>query len=425
MKETRFKDTEIGRIPEDWNLALLGDITKFLSNNTFSRDKLHVDGGKGEIKNIHYGDVLVKYGSILDVSRTKIPTIDSGKIASFCPENLAQDGDVIIADTAEDDTVCKVTELWNIGDSKVVSGLHTMWCRPDCNTFAVKYLGYFMNSVFYHIQILPLIQGIKVSSVSKNSIKDTWVCIPPLSEQSRIASALTSIDNLISSLDKLIEKKKAIKEGTMQQLLTGKKRLKGFNEPWVMITLGEICEFRNGYTPSKRVKSFWDNGTIPWFRMEDIRDNGRILSNSIQHVTPNAIKGELFSSNSIIMSTTATIGEHALLIADSLANQRFTNLKIRKSLVNRIDIMWFYWYCFIIGEWCRHNIHEGGLAAVNISDLSKLGIVIPSIEEQKKIASILSSMDNQIAFLEAKRNKYIKTKQGMMQQLLTGRIRLV
>lgn len=425
MKETRFKDTEIGRIPEDWNLALLGDITKFLSNNTFSRDKLHVDGGKGEIKNIHYGDVLVKYGSILDVSRTKIPTIDSGKIASFCPENLAQDGDVIIADTAEDDTVCKVTELWNIGDSKVVSGLHTMWCRPDCNTFAVKYLGYFMNSVFYHIQILPLIQGIKVSSVSKNSIKDTWVCIPPLSEQSRIASALTSIDNLISSLDKLIEKKKAIKEGTMQQLLTGKKRLKGFNEPWVMITLGEICEFRNGYTPSKRVKSFWDNGTIPWFRMEDIRDNGRILSNSIQHVTPNAIKGELFSSNSIIMSTTATIGEHALLIADSLANQRFTNLKIRKSLVNRIDIMWFYWYCFIIGEWCRHNIHEGGLAAVNISDLSKLGIVIPSIEEQKKIASILSSMDNQIAFLEAKHNKYIKTKQGMMQQLLTGRIRLV
>lgn len=425
MKETRFKDTEIGRIPEDWNLALLGDITKFLSNNTFSRDKLHVDGGKGEIKNIHYGDVLVKYGSILDVSRTKIPTIDSGKIASFCPENLAQDGDVIIADTAEDDTVCKVTELWNIGDSKVVSGLHTMWCRPDCNTFAVKYLGHFMNSVFYHIQILPLIQGIKVSSVSKNSIKDTWVCIPPLSEQTRIASALTGIDNLISSLDKLIEKKKAIKEGTMQQLLTGKKRLKGFNEPWVMITLGEICEFRNGYTPSKRVKSFWDNGTIPWFRMEDIRDNGRILSNSIQHVTPNAIKGELFSSNSIILSTTATIGEHALLIADSLANQQFTNLKIRKSLVNRIDIMWFYWYCFIIGEWCRHNIHEGGLAAVNISDLSKLGIVIPSIEEQKKIASILSSMDNQIAFLEAKRNKYIKTKQGMIQQLLTGRIRLV
>lgn len=100
--------------------------------------------------------------------------------------------------------------------------------------------------------------------------------------------------------------------------------------------MGEIFEMRNGYTPSKSNNSFWDNGTIPWFRMEDIRENGRILSDAIQHITPEAVKGKgLFEANTFILATTATIGEHALIIADSLANQRFTNLKVRKSLIRK------------------------------------------------------------------------------------------
>ena len=92
--------------------------------------------------------------------------------------------------------------------------------------------------------------------------------------------------------------------------------------------LGEIFEMRNGYTPSKNQLEFWEGGTIPWVRMEDIRENGRILSDSIQHITPAAIKGKgLFEENTFILATTATIGEHALIIADSQANQQFTNLK--------------------------------------------------------------------------------------------------
>ncbi|GAA7596806.1 hypothetical protein JP0035_07720 [Helicobacter pylori] len=90
-------------------------------------------------------------------------------------------------------------------------------------------------------------------------------------------------------------------------------------------TLEEVFEIKNGYTPSKNNLEFWEKGTIPWFRMEDIRENGRILKDSIQHITPKALKGKkLFPKNSIIISTTATIGEHALLIVDSLANQQFT-----------------------------------------------------------------------------------------------------
>jgi len=196
-------------------------------------------------------------------------------------------------------------------------------------------------------------------------------------------------------------------------------------EDWEVKRLDSICEFRNGYTPSKAVNRFWENGTIPWFRMEDIRTNGRILSDAIQHINEEAVKGNLFPAGSIIMSTTATIGEHALLIVDSLANQRFTNLIIRKSLTQAVDTTWFYHYCFILGEWCRNNINEGGLAAVNMEDFSNVIIPLPSFDEQKAIASVLSSMDDEISALEVKRIKYTSIKQGMMQQLLTGKIRLV
>ena len=193
---------------------------------------------------------------------------------------------------------------------------------------------------------------------------------------------------------------------------------------WEITFLDDICEFRNGYTPSKRISAFWTGGTIPWFRMEDIRQNGRILSDAIQHITTTAVKGELFSANTIIMSTTATIGEHALLIADSLANQQFTNFKIRKSLCNKIDIMWFYWYCYKIGEWCRANIHEGGLTAVNIVDLAKLTIPIPPLAEQKRIAEALSNINSLIENLDKLIEKKRLIKQGAMQELLTGKKRL-
>ena len=118
-----------------------------------------------------------------------------------------------------------------------------MWCRPEQNTFAIKFLGYFMNTSLYHNQVLPLIQGIKVASVSKNTIHGTWLCIPPIEEQRRIASALTSIDNLLDSLDRLISKKRDIKQGAMQQLLSGKKRLKGFTDKWETLLFKDVFNF--------------------------------------------------------------------------------------------------------------------------------------------------------------------------------------
>ena len=158
--------------------------------------------------------------------------------------------------------------------------------------------------------------------------------------------------------------------------------------------ISDVFEMRNGYTPSKANPEFWDNGTIPWYRMEDIRQNGRILSDSIQHITLTAIKGKgLFEANTFIMATTATIGEHALLIADSLANQQFTNFKIRKSLSDKLLVKFVYYYMFLIGEWCKRNTNVSGFASVDMTKLKNLSIPIPSIAEQERIVSILDKFD--------------------------------
>ncbi len=157
-------------------------------------------------------------------------------------------------------------------------------------------------------------------------------------------------------------------------------------------TLEEVFEIKNGYTPSKNNPEFWKNGTIPWFRMEDIRENGRILKDSIQHITPKALKGKkLFPKNSIIISTTATIGEHALLIVDSLANQRFTFLSKKANCDLALDMKFFFYQCFLLGEWCKKNTNVSGFASVDMSAFKKYKFPIPPLEIQQEIVKILDA----------------------------------
>lgn len=167
-------------------------------------------------------------------------------------------------------------------------------------------------------------------------------------------------------------------------------------------TMEEVFEIRNGYTPSKNNPDFWEGGTIPWFRMEDIRQNGRILSDAIQHITPAAIKGKgLFPANSIIIATTATIGEHALVIADSLANQQFTNLAVRKSLSSCLLPKFVFYYMFVIDEWCKKNVNAGNFASVDMKRFKKLEFPLPPIEVQTEIVRILDKFTSLEAELEA------------------------
>ena len=135
-------------------------------------------------------------------------------------------------------------------------------------------------------------------------------------------------------------------------------------------TVEEIFNLKNGYTPSKANKEYWENGTVPWFRMEDLRTNGNILNDAVQHIHTSGVRGKLFPANSIIMATTATIGEHALITVDYMSNQRFTNFALRDDICELIDTKFAYYYFFILDEKAKQavaaHIAEAASIAKNI-----------------------------------------------------------
>lgn len=193
---------------------------------------------------------------------------------------------------------------------------------------------------------------------------------------------------------------------------------------WEVKRLKDVCEFRNGYTPSKDVSAFWENGTIPWYRMEDIRLSGRILSKAQQYITEEAVKtGGLFEADSFILATTATIGEHARLIADSLANQRFTNLKIRKSLKNNLLVNYFSYFLYVVDDFCKANIHFSTFPAVDMFELVAMPIPIPPIAEQEKIARYLDKkveqIDDKVTLIEKKIERYQLLKKSIINKVVT------
>ena len=221
-KSTNYKQSELGPIPEDWEVKTLSEIFEFKPNNTFTRDCLN--DSKGEYQNVHYGDVLIKYSSILDCSKESIPFINEEINVKFSKYGIVE-GDIIIADTAEDETVGKVVEIFNLGEKKIVSGLHTFLCRKITDDFAPKWLGYFMNQAIFHNQLLPFITGTKVSAISRTAIQNVKVLIPSKEEQTAIANVLSSMDKEIETLKAKLEKYRNLKTAMMQQLLTGKIRL--------------------------------------------------------------------------------------------------------------------------------------------------------------------------------------------------------
>lgn len=202
-----------------WKKAKLGDVTIFLSTNSFSREQLN--SVKGNILNIHYGDVLVRYSSVLDVSKEDIPYINEQ--IEYSPKDYVNNGDVIMADTAEDEMVGRCCEVINIDNIKVVSGLHTILIHPIIK-FAPKYLGYYLNSVRYHKQIISIMQGIKVYSITKDALKNTTIDIPCIEEQAAIANILSLCDYEVLLAKQKLSKFQWQKKGLMQVLLTGKRR---------------------------------------------------------------------------------------------------------------------------------------------------------------------------------------------------------
>ena len=219
---TKMFPKDGARVPEirfqgfhgDWEQRKLGEVFTSLKNNTLSRSNLN--DGQGTIQNIHYGDVLIKYGEYLDVRKEKIPFVNPSTILSNI--DFLQNGDIIFADTAEDATVGKCTEISGIDGHKVVSGLHTMPFRPVVK-FAEGYLGFYLNSSVYHDQLIPLMQGIKVTSISKRALHDTLLTYPPdRREQSRLGEFFIHLDYLIAIHQRKLSKLQKIKQAMLSKL---------------------------------------------------------------------------------------------------------------------------------------------------------------------------------------------------------------
>ena len=176
----------------------------------------------GMVKNVHYGDVLMKFGDYIDASKTELPYIsDNAKVEKF-KNSFLQDGDIIIADTAEDETVGKCTEIQGSEGVQLLSGLHTIACRPK-EKYGPMFLGYYINSPAYHSQLKPLMQGIKVTSISKSAFQDTNMIMPKsIDEQTKIGAYFEEIDHLITLHQRKCEQLKELKKFMLQNMFPKK-----------------------------------------------------------------------------------------------------------------------------------------------------------------------------------------------------------
>ena len=224
----------------------MGEMLISLQNNTLSRAELSPE--QGIAKNVHYGDILVKFGEIIDVKTESLPMIADEAIMAKYKSSFLQNGDVIVADTAEDETVGKCTEIVGLSDEIVISGLHTIPYRP-LQKFASGYLGYYMNSAFFHNQLLPLMQGIKVTSISKTALQNTDISYPKSeNEQAAIGKYFSRLDHLITLHQRKLEKLKIVKKAMLENCFpkNGEKvprfRFSGFTGDWEQRKLGEMVE---------------------------------------------------------------------------------------------------------------------------------------------------------------------------------------
>lgn len=396
-----------------WETIPFNQYFTLIPTNTFSREQLC---DNGEIGNIHYGDVLIKYGCILSKNNYIPRLIDTSTLNT---RHYLKKNDVIIADTAEDETVGKAVQVGDI-NMPLVSGLHTIACRPNYPT-ADGFLGYYINSKCYHEQILPYVTGIKVSSISKKTIGKTELHIPKdVKEQQAIASVLSDFDEHIDNLTELIEKKKAIRDGALEDLLSGRTRLDGFDGEWEKKPVSEICDVFDGthQTPKYSVSG------IKFVSVENITDiysSNKYISKADYErdfkVHPE--KGDVLMTRigdigtSCIVKTTEPIAYYVslALFKNIIINSEFLNHYIKsKVFKNELD---------------DRTLHHATPKKINKGEIGKCKVCYPiHQEEQQAIASVLTVMDEEIESLEIEKAKMMQIREGAMDDLLTGRVRL-
>jgi type I restriction enzyme S subunit len=388
-----------------------------IPSNTLSRANLSFE--KGEIKNVHYGDVLIKFGAYIDVKKETIPCIIHANEENYRNQFL-QNGDVIMADAAEDETVGKASEIVNLGSLKVVSGLHTIVCRPR-EKKQPYFLGYYINSQSFHSQLLPLMQGTKVSSLSRTNLSKTYVCYPTNpKEQAQIGNFFRNVDNLITlhqrKCEMLQKTKKALLEKMFPQNGSAfpEVRFKGFTETWEQRKVGELLIERNVQAPMSReypLMAFIANeGVAP---KGDRYDRSSLVSDRDNKLYKTTDFGDfIYSSNNL---ETGSIGlnkfgkasispVYSIFQPTGIADSDFLGRRlVRKDFINAM-VKWRQGV--IYGQW---RIHE--------SDFIKIEIPVPSLKEQRKIGIFLDSLDDLITLHQRELEKLQKLKSACLQKM--------
>lgn len=405
--------------PKEWKTYPFKKCFKLVSNNTLSRDKL---SNSGSIGNIHYGDVLIKYGDVIS-DNDIIPRIRED--IGFVANNLLQKNDVILADTAEDETVGKVSQVEDVS-IPLVGGLHTVVCRPNIET-ADGYLGCYMNSRYYHDQLLPYITGIKVSSVSKKSLNETELTLPStVDEQREIIKVFQEMDAHIANLSELIEKKKGIRDGALEDLVSGKTRIKGFNSEREEYSIDDITRVViTGGTPSTAREEYY-SGNIPWLASTEIHQ--KRITKPTTYITElglNNSSAKIAPENSVLIALAGqgkTRGTAAFLTKPMALNQSLAALVTNE----KCDPEFLYYLIESMYLPLRElSSGDGGRGGLNKKLIKGFLVTIPvDVNEQRAIADTLLVMDEEIRDLETEREKIIQIREGAMDDLLTGRVRL-
>lgn len=386
MKETKFKDTEIGKIPEEWEVKKLGAV--FDIGN--GRDYKHLNTGK-------------------------IPVYGTGGLMTYVNEYL-YDGE----------TVC-IGRKGTINMPQYHNGkiwtVDTLFYTYNFRKTDVKFLYYLTQRIDWN----SCNTATGVPSLTSQNISNILVSFPPLHEQHRIASALTSIDNLISSLGKQIEKKKNIKQGAMQQLLTGKTRLKGFSELWVKRKLGDNATIQRGGSP-RPIEAYLTTNRdgINWIKIGDVRPNDKFIRHTVEKIIPEGIShSRQVYKGDFILSNSMSFGRPYILDIDGCIHDGWL---VIKDYSNTYDMDFLYYILRSDTVFEQYIAMAAGSSVKNLNKEKVANVMLfapQSLAEQRAIATILNKMDNEITALETKKAKYEAIKQGMMQQLLTGKIRLI
>lgn len=410
MKETKFKDTELGKIPEEWEVCKVLDFTDVMTGATPSTE--NPDYWGGHILWMSSGELNKKF--VYDVAgRITKEGYDSAS-THMLPKNCVLIGLAGQGKTRGTAAINKIELCTNQSIGAIL---------PSSDTDA-DYLFYFFDSQYQNLRALSSGDGGR-GGLSKGLLLNYDVIRPQdKAEQQRIASALSDADALVAELDALIEKKRSIMAGTMQELLTGKRRLKGFSDPWVNVELSSIGTFIGGGTPSTSNANYW-NGKMPWISSADI-SKGKLNSLCIsRRITDAAILNSATKrcpKGTLLIVSRVGVGKIDIAPCEVCTSQDFTNLVVDEC---HCDIFIAYRLIPIL-EYKGKEAQGTSIQGISSKEVKRLGITIPaSLAEQRAIASILSDMDAEIAELEAKRDKYKEVRQGMMQQLLTGKIRLI